>query len=316
MVKIPLLALILLNCRSAAYPPAEQYAEALDTFVQLFHSPQAIIDGSQPSKLAENVIGRVDFTNTFVGQELNIEYIYGFFVTNSDATNQTHLIGQPMNSTVQSLIIEPPVVYVSIIQDLFYQTIHDTLPLQVDLTVEFDEEFNIKFYDSTWRRLGEAMAFLLPKLLPQIARELALHLQDLDVRESKGTSWRALSSTESTPSSFSVLLGALSQLDSAMFHLPVKVIKRYYSYIWPHKSVKFQVKDAMEQIWNTVLPLGDWWAGGQNIWFHTGQPFIAHTLGPPGVTCVLSKAFRDYVQTAMIDPFNGSLVAFAQGASV
>ncbi|KAJ3929322.1 MAG: hypothetical protein NXY57DRAFT_963710 [Lentinula lateritia] len=42
-----------------------------------------------------------------------------------------------------------------------------------------------------------------------------LHLQNLDVHESKGTSWRVLSSTESTPSSFSVLLGALSQLDSA-----------------------------------------------------------------------------------------------------
>ncbi|KAJ4468104.1 hypothetical protein C8R41DRAFT_984707 [Lentinula lateritia] len=38
----------------------------------------------------------------------------------------------------------------------------------------------------------------------------------MDVRQSKDTGWRALSSTESTPSSIDQLLGVLSQLDSAL----------------------------------------------------------------------------------------------------
>lgn len=56
------------------------------------------------------------------------------------------------------------------------------------------------------------VGLLLHAALPPSDTNFLLHLQNLDVRESKGTSWRALSSAESTPSSFSVLLGALSQL--------------------------------------------------------------------------------------------------------
>ncbi|KAJ3858211.1 hypothetical protein EV359DRAFT_69191, partial [Lentinula novae-zelandiae] len=48
----------------------------------------------------------------------------------------------------------------------------------------------------------------------------AAHLQNMDVRQSKDTGWRALSSTESTPSSIDQPLGVLSQLDSTM-HLGV-----------------------------------------------------------------------------------------------
>lgn len=52
-----------------------------------------------------------------------------------------------MNQTIQSLVIEAPVVYVSTIVDLVYPTINFVLPIQIDSTMRFDDDLKIESYD-------------------------------------------------------------------------------------------------------------------------------------------------------------------------
>ncbi len=100
-----------------------------------------------------------------------LDYLHGIF--NYVAShNTTQLLGVPTDASIQSLAIDGSVVSASVIFSMFYQTISYTLPVQVDMWLEFDDDLKIQSYDLTFRRFPVAFAYLLPRLGPQIAMEL------------------------------------------------------------------------------------------------------------------------------------------------
>lgn len=103
---------------------------------------------------------------------MNEEYLYGLFLVN-EQSNTTQIIGNVVSQAVQTLVVEPPMVFASLIASLMYPTVGNyTLPLQIDLVLRFDDDMKIISYDATLRRWSEAMEYIIPILAPQIAKEL------------------------------------------------------------------------------------------------------------------------------------------------
>jgi hypothetical protein len=75
---------------------------------------------------------------------------YGLWLGISQNANTTSILGSPVNQTIQSLIIEPPMVFVSTITNLAYPTINFILPVQIDMIIRFNDQLKIESYDATW----------------------------------------------------------------------------------------------------------------------------------------------------------------------
>jgi hypothetical protein len=82
------------------------------------------------------------------------------------------LIGTPLNRSIQSLSIEPPIVTASNVVNLYYETVDLVLPIQIDIWVRFDDDLKISSYDATFRLWPEAFEYLTPLIAPRIAEEL------------------------------------------------------------------------------------------------------------------------------------------------
>lgn len=136
-----------------------------------FTDPAAVVQGTVTSPLSEGVVGRIDVTTTLVGQELNNDYLFGLFME-SASENTTQLIGIPSSFNVQSLVVEPPMVAVSFLNELVYPTVGLSVPLQIDMFISFDNDLKIVSYDTVLRRWDEFFDYVLPFLAPQIAVEL------------------------------------------------------------------------------------------------------------------------------------------------
>ncbi|KAK0504310.1 hypothetical protein EDD18DRAFT_1345201 [Armillaria luteobubalina] len=135
-----------LSLRAVAWNSELAYLGALFEFVDDFINSTSIIEHGKASKMADNVVGRVDITTYFVGQELNNEYLYGLFLEGSRA-NTTQLIPTPVGFTLQALVIEQPVVF-------------------------NDTDMTITSYDSTLRRWSQVWDYYIPLLVPKAAEEL------------------------------------------------------------------------------------------------------------------------------------------------
>ncbi|KAK0202087.1 hypothetical protein DFS33DRAFT_1047010 [Desarmillaria ectypa] len=161
-----------LSLRAAAWQSLETYIAAVNKFGADFVNPAPIVEQGNASTLADNVVGRIDITTNFVGQELNIEYLYGLFLEGATA-NTTQLIGTPVTTAPQALVVEQPVVYVSFITDLLFSTVNLTLPIQIDVILRFDDEtMKVTSYDATLRRWSQAWDYYIPLLVPKVAEEL------------------------------------------------------------------------------------------------------------------------------------------------
>ncbi|KAF9009841.1 hypothetical protein BDZ89DRAFT_1078300, partial [Hymenopellis radicata] len=158
--------LLVVGCASLLAVQAHQPSAYLDAFEEFLHgfinSTDIVAAGESPS-LASDCVGRVDLTTTFVGSQLNTEYLYGL---SSDVAslNTTQLLGVPINASVQSLATEGSLVSASVMLSMFYKTISYTLPVQVDMWLDFNDDLKIRSYDVSFRRFPEAFAYLLPKL--------------------------------------------------------------------------------------------------------------------------------------------------------
>ncbi|KAJ3774162.1 hypothetical protein FB446DRAFT_491120 [Lentinula raphanica] len=167
------IVLLLLARFTLGYRQPYEYLEALDTFGAAFSNPGGVFNGSVPSPLSPDVVGRVDAITTFVGQELNAEFLFGLFYQDTLLATTTQLIGIPTGMTIQSAVVEPPVVAVSYISNMAYPTSNLTVPLQIDMFMAYDDEtMKVVSYDAILRRIDDLMAYTSPLLAPQIAKEL------------------------------------------------------------------------------------------------------------------------------------------------
>jgi hypothetical protein len=79
---------------------------------------------------------------------LLMRHRYGLWFGVSQATNVTSLLGTPINQTIQTLVIEPPIAFVSTITNLNYSTINYILPMQIDMVIRFNDNLQIESYDA------------------------------------------------------------------------------------------------------------------------------------------------------------------------
>ncbi|KAF9067972.1 hypothetical protein BDP27DRAFT_1267003 [Rhodocollybia butyracea] len=264
-----------------AYKQPFEYLVAIERFATAFNNPSSVVAGTLPAPLAKDVVGRVDITTTFVGQELNVEYLFGLFAESS-LQNTTQLIGSPSSYTVQSLVVEPPVVAVSIINNLNYPTVNLSVPLQFDLFIAFDNDMNIISYDAIARRWGEFMDYVTPLLVPKIAEEL-----------------------NSTITNVTELITLKAAVD-------VCAMSTQYC---TGTNQQYASNDACMSFM-TQLPFGQSWAGGLDTGFcryiHKNmvkfRPEVhCPHIGPTGGDMCIP---RDYVQITENMPFNNTLLAY------
>ncbi|KAF5346613.1 hypothetical protein D9757_014947 [Collybiopsis confluens] len=136
------------------------------------------------SALDPNVIGRVD------SSELNTEYLFGMFSTFGQSQN-TSLIGVPLNQTIVELIIQGNSMSVSLIvmfnwtveiipvqfNAMFSMTISQNLwKLKLRRCKVFNDVGKITQYDAQLVRSSWIFPLILPKLAPILAKEL--HMPD------------------------------------------------------------------------------------------------------------------------------------------
>ncbi|KAK7435604.1 hypothetical protein VKT23_019556 [Stygiomarasmius scandens] len=136
-----------------------------------FPRVKEIADEIEYEAFDPNVIGRVDITNTFIGAELNTEYLFGMFSVFGQSKN-TSLIGVPLNQTVVQLIAQGNTISTSIIVT-FNWTV-TLIPLQFNTMFMFNDEGKVIQYDSQLLRSTRILPTLLPLLAPRLAEEFGL----------------------------------------------------------------------------------------------------------------------------------------------
>ncbi|KAK0477124.1 hypothetical protein IW261DRAFT_306345 [Armillaria novae-zelandiae] len=162
------LALLSITCR--AHQPYA-YLNAFHSFIEGFILADKIITSANSPVFSDDCVGRVDLFNTITGAQSNTEYLYGVFSSVAQL-NTTQLIGVPIGAGIQSLAIQGNIVSASISMPMFYRTLAYTLPVQIDLWLSFNDRLKVQSYDITFRRLPEALAYLIPRLAPEMSKEL------------------------------------------------------------------------------------------------------------------------------------------------
>ncbi|KAJ4486168.1 hypothetical protein J3R30DRAFT_1464383 [Lentinula aciculospora] len=274
-------SVVLLARVSLGYKQPIDYLEALEVLGTSYANPASVVDGLILSLLSVDVVGRVDATTTFVGQELNTEYLFGLFLQGADE-NTTQLIGTPHSVTVHSSVVDPPIAAVSYTSEMVSSTVNMTVPLQIDMFIAFDDDMKIVSYDAILRRIGEFMAYTAPYLAPQIAKE---------------------------PNTTSTNVTELIELQTAT---DVCAVSTQYC---TSDNQRYESHD-MCMSFMTVLPFGKSWQGGMNTgwcrYIHKNmvkyRPEVhCPHIGPTGGDMCID---RDYVQVVDTNPFNKTLLAY------
>ncbi|KAL0564364.1 hypothetical protein V5O48_017682 [Marasmius crinis-equi] len=261
-----------------------EYAAAVDNLSRTLVQSAAVLNGSAQPPWAPGVIGRVDVTTTFIGQELNTEYLLGLFAETSDQ-NTTQIIGVPVNATLSELVIQPPLAYASVIFDFFQKTINISFPLQIDYLLRFDENLLISSYDATLRRFPQATKYMLPKLAVMMAQELNITItQETDIIKDIVTKRAAI---DICNTEMEYCTGSNQQ---------------YANY------------DECYNFLTTKVPFGDPWEGGNNNTFcryiHKNmlkfRPDVhCPHVGPSGGEMCIDRDYLDIVEHL---PYNESLI--------
>ncbi|KAJ3999701.1 hypothetical protein F5050DRAFT_879378 [Lentinula boryana] len=280
-------SVLLLARISFGYKQPINYLDALEVLAAAYADPASVIDGIIPSPLSVDVVGRVDATTTFVGQELNTEYLFGLFLQGADE-NTTQLIGTPRSVTIQSSVVEPPVAAVSFISEMEFSTVNMTVPLQIDMFISFDDDMKIVSYDAILRRVGEFMAYTVPYLAPQIAKEL-----------------------NSTTTNVTELIELKTATD-------VCAVSTQYC---TGDNQQYESHDSCMSFM-TALSFGESWQGGMNTgwcrYIHKNmvkyRPEVhCPHIGPTGGDMCID---RNYVQVVDTNPFNQTLLAYNSSYNV
>ncbi|KAF8910868.1 hypothetical protein CPB85DRAFT_1304931 [Mucidula mucida] len=279
------LHLLLVACVSFLTVQAHQssaYLEAFEEFLHGFIDSDIVAAGESPS-LASDCVGRVDLTTTFVGSQLNTEYLYGLF-SDVASLDTTQLLGVPIDASAQSIAIEGSLVSASVILSMLYKTISYTLPVQADMWLDFNDDLKIRSYDVSFRKFPEAFPYLLPKLGPQIATELE---------------------TEYSAANLSTLVAHRAAID----------ICTVSTEFCTGDNQQYSSHDACMQFMLKDVPFGEIWQAGRNTtvcrYIHKNmvkfrpEVHCAH-IGPSGGDMCIP---RDYEQVATAFPFSHALVA-------
>ncbi|KAK4703616.1 hypothetical protein P7C70_g2598, partial [Phenoliferia sp. Uapishka_3] len=281
MLRATLLVTLALLQACAALRQPYDYLKAAEAFLDGFINRDPIVANGNSPALAQDVVGRIDITSTFVGQELNTEYLYGLFWTAAQTTTTT-LIPYITSQSIQALVIEPPLVYTSVIVQAGYPTINFSLPVQLDLTLNFDNDLLIQSYDVVNRRFAQAIDYILPQLVQQISKEI-----------------NATAEEAANPAGIITKHAAIDICDA-------------HEQFCVGENAQYTSSDACRTFITNELPFGQLWEGGQNssppdylVSLHSPQIHCVH-IGPSGGDMCHP---HDYLDIVNIYPFNTSSIA-------
>ncbi|KAJ7073466.1 hypothetical protein B0H15DRAFT_1027447 [Mycena belliarum] len=269
---------------AAAQPTLKQMLGFLGQFVHDFTYPQIIETAKSVNYtgFSADVVGRLDITGTFVGRELNTEYIFGLFSGLASGANvSTPLIGTPLNSTLTNLVIENNIIIVTSVRD-FNWTVA-VVPVRFEFMFVIDDEGRATQYDGTLYRSSALFATIWPKLAKHLIPELGLPVDTPDTVVLKTRAARDICSQHELH-----CLGADQQYESTTACLDFVMNK---------------------------MPLGEVWQGGQNTawcrYIHT--PMLPYRpsvhcphIGPTGGDMCFDHTYESLV---LENPFPKPFVA-------
>ncbi|KAJ7489044.1 hypothetical protein FB451DRAFT_1223602 [Mycena latifolia] len=148
---------------------------ALNSFLVDFSYPNyvTVAQNITYSGFSDSIVGRLDLTQEYVGNELNLEYIFGFAAAVSQL-NTTPVIGYPKNLTVFALSIDAPVAIVTTLTYYDWKGTVGAYPVQIDTWFKFDDDLKIIGYDIGTRRFAWLYETITPLLGKSIAKELGI----------------------------------------------------------------------------------------------------------------------------------------------
>ncbi|KAI5480049.1 hypothetical protein MNV49_002014 [Pseudohyphozyma bogoriensis] len=271
---------------AAALRQPFDYYKGLESFLQTLASPKAI-DLTASPVFDKKVIGRVDVSETnLTGRQLNSEYIFGLFTAIAQDTTSTSLLGPFMNQTVQSVVIEPPMVYTSVVAEAYFGSIGVKVPIQIDLTIEFSDDILIQSYDVVFRRWPEAWEYIVPRLAPQLAKEL----------------------------NQTYVAGTTNDTALVVERAAIDICQSAMQYCVGENAQYSSNAECVAYI-TEQMPWGNVWEGGSDNGFcrYINHNLVAYrpdfhcpSLGPSGGQMCID---RDYVATATSFPFKSTFIA-------
>jgi hypothetical protein len=113
-----------------------------------------------------DVVGQVNITEVFKGQELNTEYIFCLFANFTPTPDLVSIIGVPMNYTIIHFTATDYIVSVNLIADLELAIIGTILPIEIDAFITFDSDQKVTQYDFTARRFERFFDTLIADAQP------------------------------------------------------------------------------------------------------------------------------------------------------
>ncbi|KAJ6459641.1 hypothetical protein C8R45DRAFT_1030600 [Mycena sanguinolenta] len=228
---------------------------------------------------SEDVVGRVDVTETFIGQELNTEYLFGLFAgIATGAVAGTPLLGVPLNGTLVDLVIENNLMIVTTLRD-FNWTVA-IKPTLWQLKFLFNDEGLVTQYDAILYRSSALFANVQPKIAQAVIKELGLPPNTSDT-----VALQTRAVTDVCAGHAAYCTGANQQYNST--------------------------EACMDFVLNTI-PLGEIWQDGQNTamcrYVHTPmlqlRPAVhCPHVGPSGGDMCFDHTYESMVQSPFPEPF-------------
>ncbi|KAJ6459640.1 hypothetical protein C8R45DRAFT_1182530 [Mycena sanguinolenta] len=158
-----------------ANPTLQQMLGFLQQFNEDFSYPNniAVAKTVNYTGFSQDVVGRVDVTETFIGQELNTEYLFGLFAgIATGAVAGTPLLGVPLNGTLVDLVIENNLMIVTTLRDFNWTVAIE--PTLWQLKFLFNDEGLVTQYDAILYRSSALFANVQPKIAQAVIKELGL----------------------------------------------------------------------------------------------------------------------------------------------
>ncbi|KAF7340314.1 hypothetical protein MVEN_01950500 [Mycena venus] len=285
---------LVLASSTLAAPTLQQMLGFLQQFNEDFSYPRnvEVAKSINYTGFSEDIVGRVDVTETFIGQELNTEYIFGLFAGIATGSNaSTPLLGVPVNGTLVDLVIENNLMIATTRRD-FNWTVA-VVPTLWQLKFMFNDEGLVTQYDAILYRASALFASVWPKVAKAAIKELGL---PPDTSDTVAIQTRAA----------------------------VDVCAAHETYCLGPNQQYNSTKDCMDFVLRTI-PLGEIWQGGQNTavcrYVHT--PMLAlrpavHCphVGPTGGDMCFDHTYDSMIESPFTQPFNalpGNLTLAALG---
>ncbi len=143
------------NCTPSSQNPTfsqQQLYQLTSNFWNNFMYPKncAQSQSINSTLLSQNIQGRIDLTRTFVGQELNTEYLFGLFC-NLQSGSSFNVLGAPLNWTFTEFVGYGNLVSNTVLVYFNISSVGLVSPVSIQTYISFDSCGRISQYDAVFK---------------------------------------------------------------------------------------------------------------------------------------------------------------------